>query len=559
MYSPRLLLPVAIVSALTWLPAALLHADSGTWIQQPGGADTSASGSWNTPGNWNPTTADGSAFTADFNTLDISGITTSSNVITLDAPRTIGSIIFGNTNTATAGSWNIEPGTGTPSLTMAGAATITVNALGSSGFARINAVVAGSDGLIKSGAGMLVLSAANTYTGTTQITGGILRLMNANPGASTSYAISSGAALSFEATTIVFSANTSGAGSVTKANSGSTVTLNGNGGHTGGTTLTDGGILMGTGTNNGLGTGTLALNSGRIGSSDNNARTITNTLTMGSGGLTFGAGQGAVTGLGDLNFTSTGSVAIGGTKNWAVNNSTTVTFAGNWSGNTGHTITKTGTGTLVFNGNIATANTVGVSVSAGVMILNGTGNTYAGTTTVGGGTLQINGTKSGGGAVNVNSGTLTGTGSIAGLTSLASGARIQGKSGGTLTFTGGLTLNASGGGILDYELGTHSAANLLNISGGTFTSNTSGLTQITITETTGFGQGNYALINWATGAGVELGDFQLVNSVYSGGRSGYLQITGNTLELVVVPEPGLGALLATGFGMLIVTRRRRAH
>jgi autotransporter-associated beta strand protein len=45
--------------------------------------------------------------------------------------------------------------------------------------ATINSPVTGSAGLIKSGAGTLVLGAANTYGGTTTVAGGVLNLLNA--------------------------------------------------------------------------------------------------------------------------------------------------------------------------------------------------------------------------------------------------------------------------------------------------------------------------------------------------------------------------------------------
>ena len=551
-----------LATVISCLPTVLLHGADGTWTLQPGGAGTSASGSWNTPGNWaSGTTADGSGSTADFSTLDVvfAGNGTANNVITLDAPRTIGNIIFGDTNTATPGAWNLNAGTGTPSLNLAGATpTISVNSLGSGGFARINASITGSDGLIKEGVGMLVLAGSNSYTGTTQVKTGTLRLLTSN-GSSNSFVISTGAVLNFDTVNVIFTADTSGGGSITKSSGVNTLSLLGNGTHTGGTALADGTIFMGTGTNNGLGTGTLSLNSGRLASVDNNSRTITNTLSMGSGGIAFGAAQDAATGLGNLTFTYAGTTSLGGSRTWTVNNATTATFNNNWTGNNTWNVTKAGTGTLVFNGNIATSSTVGVVVNAGVMILNGATNSYAGVTTVSGGKLLINGTKSGVGAVNVTSGTLGGTGSIAGLTSLSSGGHILGQSAGPLRFTGGLTLAATGGGILDYELGAVSAADLLSITAGTFTGNSSGLTQINITELAGFGAGVYTLANWtgATASDVDLTDFQLVNNTYSGGLTGSLQITGSKLELVVVPEPQLGALLLASVGLVALGRRRR--
>jgi fibronectin-binding autotransporter adhesin len=61
------------------------------------------------------------------------------------------------------------------------------------GVLTIDSVLAGSNGLIKSGGGTLVLNRPNTYSGTTQIENGTLRLMGSL--ASSSISISSGAAL----------------------------------------------------------------------------------------------------------------------------------------------------------------------------------------------------------------------------------------------------------------------------------------------------------------------------------------------------------------------------
>lgn len=555
-------LPALLLSIWALQPTGFLSAADGTWELQPGGPATSASGSWNTNTNWvDDIIADGSGFTAFFNNLNTTGTSTSSNVITLDAPRTISNLVFGDTDTSTATAWNINAGTDNPTLTMAGATpTITVNALGTNGNVRINAAISAA-GLTKSGSGLLILAGANSLTGVTQVTEGTLRLLNANAlGASTEVAISSGASLSIEGTSVVLTANTSGAGSISKTNNSSVLTLAGNGGH-GATTLGDGAILLGTGTNNGLGTGTLTMNGGRLGSSDNAARTISNTIAMGSNGLTFGGTSGASTGLGDLTFTDAGSRTIGGNKPWTVNNDTTVTFNNTWTGNGGWNVTKNGTGTLVFKGGITTGNTVNVVVSNGTMILDGAANAYTGATTVNGGRLFINGAKNGAGAVNVNGGTFGGSGTIAGLTTVAAGATLApGESTGADTFSlsGGLTLNATGDAILAFELGAIGASDLLLLTGGTFTGNSSGLTTVSISELDGFTTGVYTLVDWtaATATDVELGDFALASNVFTGGRTGSLQINGSQLQLNVIPEPGAAMLVLAGLGAMPWLHRR---
>lgn len=146
----------------------------GTWNN----TTTTTGLSWSTPGNWlGGTVADGADFTANFNTLNISAGTVTVN---LDSAQTIGNLIFGDTNTSTAGSWVLaNNGTAANILTLdvtSGSPTITVNALGTSATVTISAVIAGNDGLTKDGAGVLVLSGANTFTGGLNITGGTVNI-----------------------------------------------------------------------------------------------------------------------------------------------------------------------------------------------------------------------------------------------------------------------------------------------------------------------------------------------------------------------------------------------
>lgn len=146
-----------ILAAATLVAASAANAASGTW------SDTGLG-----PSNWSDTTkwssgtvADASGSTANF-TSDITGPTT----VTLDTNRTITTIVFGDANTATPGSWLL---TGSNTLTLAGTTpTFTVNAGVS---AEVATVVTGTS-LRKNGPGTLTLSALNTYTGVTTLVGG---------------------------------------------------------------------------------------------------------------------------------------------------------------------------------------------------------------------------------------------------------------------------------------------------------------------------------------------------------------------------------------------------
>jgi autotransporter-associated beta strand protein len=145
--------------------------EAGVWT------GTAANTLWNTVGNWNPALVPaGANVTVDFTTLDL----TADQVVNLDSARTIGNLKFGDTDTGTAASWTLaNNSTAGNILTLAGTTpTVTVNALGTDAKATISAVVAGSDGLTKAGAGTLVLSAANTFSGTATIGAGTVVAQN---------------------------------------------------------------------------------------------------------------------------------------------------------------------------------------------------------------------------------------------------------------------------------------------------------------------------------------------------------------------------------------------
>jgi autotransporter-associated beta strand protein len=141
---------------------------SGTWTNTAGGL-------WDTAGNWSGNiVATGSDSTANFNTLNIIADTT----VNLDSARTIGNLVFGDTDTASAAGWTLaNNAVAAHTLTLSGTTpTITVNALGATKTATISAAVAGTAGLAKSGTGTLTLSGGNLYSGATTVSNGILQV-----------------------------------------------------------------------------------------------------------------------------------------------------------------------------------------------------------------------------------------------------------------------------------------------------------------------------------------------------------------------------------------------
>lgn len=140
----------------------------GTWIQPASG------GRWNDPINWSDAVvADGDTHSANFATLDL----TADNTVQLDGSHTINTLVFGDTDPATAASWILTDGGTGSTLTMAGTSpTITVNPLGANATTTLDVGLAGTAGLAKAGTGTLVLGAPNTLTGTLDVNAGSLLL-----------------------------------------------------------------------------------------------------------------------------------------------------------------------------------------------------------------------------------------------------------------------------------------------------------------------------------------------------------------------------------------------
>jgi autotransporter-associated beta strand protein len=173
-YSGPITVPVNTTMTITAFATNTAQADSAvasatystfaspavpTWI-------AAAGGSWANTANWsNGVVANASGVTADFSTLNL----TSNASVTVDGAPTVGRLIFGDTTPDH--NWTLSAGSGGPlTLVSSNIPAIAVN----NQTTTINAVLAGTQGLNKTGAGYLTLGGANSYLGTATVLAGTL-------------------------------------------------------------------------------------------------------------------------------------------------------------------------------------------------------------------------------------------------------------------------------------------------------------------------------------------------------------------------------------------------
>lgn len=440
-------LTYAGIIAETGGPQKLVKAGPGTLILSGtntySGGTTINNGTLTISADNNLGTAPGSP-TAGHLTFEV--VTTSATLnttasFTLNSNR--GILIWTNTNAT------ISPNTGT-TLTYGG--IIAGNAANSS--------------LTKTGPGTLVLSGANTYAGTTTISGGTLSISNDNnlgtaPASPTpGHLVLNGGTLTNTATItlnanrgislgasggtintglnpITYSGIIAGTGALTKAGSGSLV-LNGVNTYSGATNINSGTLRLG----------------GTAGERINNSSDVTvatsSFFDLGGFSETVGslAGDGTVTSSGAGSITLT----VGG------NNTSTIFNGAIWNGSGTVALTKAGSGTMTITGS----------------------NTYTGITTISGGTLSIGNGTTAGSIVSTsitNNGTLTfnlpaGTYAYSGIISGAGGVTKSGA--GTLTLSGANTY--AGSTIMNNNSGTIIADNATALGIGSLVSVGSGAT-----------------------------------------------------------------------------------
>ncbi|MBX9748059.1 MAG: autotransporter-associated beta strand repeat-containing protein [Roseococcus sp.] len=247
-------------------------------------------------------------------------------------------------------------------------------------------VIAGSGGFEKVGSGTLVLTGANTYSGTTTISGGTLRI--GAGGRLSGSSVTNNAALFFERNDTVTLGNAiSGSGTLTQAGTG-TLILTGANTHAGLTTINASGtVQVGDGGTSGQISGGAVLNNGALVVNRGDAVTLANAIS-GTGSLTQA-------GAGTLTLTGANSYS-GGTT---INAGTTLRVEGAGSLGTGGVVNE---GALVFarpgdvtiGGALSGAGSL-TQAGSGTLTLAGAATYTGGTSILAGGTLRVTGSLAG--------------------------------------------------------------------------------------------------------------------------------------------------------------------
>lgn len=529
-----------------------------------------------------------------------------------------------NDLTVNAGVINISSGTGAAGLsatslsgtggviqTQAGSSSAIGHlVVGGSGTSTYGGVIAngGSSSttdFTKVGAGLQILTGANTYTGGTTISAGTLQVGNGGTTGSLTGGILNNAALNFNRSdSLTYSGVISGTGSVSQIGTGATV-LTGSNTFTGVTNVNSGTLQIGNGGSGGhltgdinvqngaavvvARTGTFSYNGAISGTNGvvtklNSGTWLLNSASTFSGTTEISSTAGNNITLGNANALQNSTVRVLVSDGLRFSNSSSTYTVGHLLGSSNFALNNTdGVGITLRTGNNNTtynASYTGDLSGLGGVEKIGTGaqrftgnNTYSGGTVVTAGTLLVNNTAGSGvgtGAVSVkNSATLGGLGYVvlgaANSVTVESGGRISAgtTSIGTLTFDFGSTtggLAALDGSAFAFDLGVSNTSDLVrlfNYTSGDFTLGTS-----VALNFSGAQIGEYTLFSFYTDAGSTLynGAFSTANFSVTGlgGFTHQLNYANGLVTLSVVPEPGTFALLGLAGMACVLLRRRRS-
>jgi len=438
--------------------------------------------------------------------------------------------------------------------------------LAGAGANTLSGIISGAGNLVVAGnGGTWNLSGANTFTGNVTVRAGTLQVLTNNKalGAGSATLGDSSTLSTDDLALLATSASRTFSNDLTVANFGNSTTLGGN--NTGTTTfsgnltlnkdatLTEAGSgtvifsgnISGTSNLTVTGSGTVQLK----GTNDTNLGNVTissGTLSI-AGGSALGANS-TVTIDSGANLATTANETIGtltGAGNVTLSNAVVLTVGANnqnttfsgiaQGGNANSGLAKTGTATLTLNG--ASNYTGPTTVNSGTLLLdlstNPTGVLAATKPTLGGGTLQVNGSSSG-----VSSQTL---GNLTLTANTASAIVVNGNGGTGTTLTLGSTWTRNAGSTLNIDI---SAANSILASSIALTN---GIINagVTVTDSTGTG--------FATTSGGNVVRFTPTNQLTSAATTqsvNYYDNTTGTLTLSGTEKINSLAINATSTGTL---------
>jgi autotransporter-associated beta strand protein len=493
------------------------------------------------------TAAGGTEVGAD-STLELNNVAIGAEPVTLGAGILSSATLRGTGASSLAGNITLS---GATSISATGTLTLS-GVIGESGGAR---------GFTKTSNGTLVLSGANSFSGSVNVFLGSLEIQNAQALGSAAGGTSVSGALRLNNVAVGAEPISLGGGSLTgigvaslagniTLTGSSTIvstdsfTLTGSIGQSGGAralTKTGGGILILQGTGGYTGATNVNLGTLRVGSSantihDQSAVSVASSAVLDLNG--FNEAIGNLSGAGSV-LLGAGSLTLGG-------DSAAANFSGTVSGAGG--IGKVGTGAQTLSG----------------------ANTYSGGTTVLGGKLMVNNTSGSGtgpGAVSVTSGaTLGGSGIIGGLTTLRAGATLTpGNSPGLMTFLAGLAADPEA--LIEFEIGGTTAISqydVIDVSGTASLAAGADIRIVPFDLGAGpyqFAAGDVFDLLIADQIAADLASLDYFLPTLSSGLAFDFDIVTlggrEALHLTVVPEPATWLLLlAAGLPLLIVRRRQ---